>query len=119
MKRRLSLTLLLAALLSSPAHAQQAAGAANIATGQVSVGTGATLIAARRSGGPGVARVSITVVNSAQAVSFCVGAAGVSAATGVCLPAIAGASITLNTVADVYGIWADGSTHSVGFVETY
>jgi hypothetical protein len=89
--KRLSLVLALL-LLPGAALAQQSVGAANFATGQVSVGTGATLIAAARSGGIGVSRVSITIVNVGQTVSLCVGAAGVSAATGVCLPAVAGAS---------------------------
>ena len=106
-----SALLALALLTASPAIA-------DIATNVVSVGTGATLIAADRSG-----RASITIVNPSQAVGLCVGkssaATPLSVANGVCLPAIAGSSITLNTAVAIYGVWTDGLTHSVSFIETY
>jgi hypothetical protein len=115
--KQLALAALL--LLSSAAVAQTPAGGANVVTGQVSVGTGATQIVAARTGGYGVARISVTIVNGNQAVALCVGPAGVTAATGLCLPAVAGASVTLNTTAPVFGIWSDGSTHNVSYAETF
>ena len=103
-----SVLLVLALLAASPAMA-------DIATNVVSVGTGATLIVTARSG-----RATITIVNPSQAVGLCVsGVATVSAANGLCLPAIAGSSITLSTAVSIYGIWTDGSTHSVSYVETF
>jgi hypothetical protein len=102
--------------LSVSADGQQTT--TNINTGDVSVGTAATLIVAQRIT-IGAPRISVTVVNPAQAVSLCVGNIGVTAANGLCLAAVAGASVTLNTTAAIYGIWADGGTHSVSFVEAY
>ena len=97
-----------------------AGGATNINTnGAVSVGPAATLIVAQRIDVQTGARISVTIVNVGQAVSLCIGNAGVTAATGVCLPAVVGASITLNVTSAIYGVWADGSTHPVSFVESY
>jgi hypothetical protein len=94
-------------------------GAAAIAENVVAVGTTSTLIAAARTGVPGTGRVSITIVNTAQATSLCVGNTGVTTSNGMCLPAIAGASITLNTTAAIYGVWGDAGTHNVSFIETF
>jgi hypothetical protein len=94
-------------------------GAAAIAENVVAVGTTSTLIAAARTGLPGTGRVSITIVNTAQATSLCVGNTGVTTSNGMCLPAIAGASITLNTTAAIYGVWGDAGTHNVSFIETF
>ena len=99
---------------------EAAVGAATLGVNVVSVGTGATLISAARTGVPGTGRVSITVVNTAQTVSLCIGpTSGVTTSNGMCLPAVAGASITLNTTSAIYGVWGDAGTHNVSFAETY
>jgi hypothetical protein len=94
-------------------------GAANGATGQVSVGTAATLIAAARSGGVGVSRASITVTNTTGSDKLCIGFTNaVTATTGECLPPIAGVSITLATTAAIYGV-VPITAQTVSFVELY
>jgi len=88
-----------------------ARGSGTIATGQVSVGTTATLIAAARA-----TRTRITVaVTTAVACSY--GNAGVTLTTGYPLTAVAGASDTTDTTAALYGVCA--STATVGYKEIY
>lgn len=84
---------------------------ASIATGQVAVGTSATLVAAARA-----TRQAITIV-SASAVVFYVGNTGVTAANGQYVAAAAGASITINTTAAIYAVGASAVT--VSYMETY
>lgn len=97
-------------------------GAAAFTPGQVGgsgVLTTATLIAAARTGAPGTGRVSITIINNTGSDQICLGGATVTAATGLCLPAIAGASMTLNTTAAIYGIAPTTAQAKVSFAETY
>lgn len=89
----------------------QSVGAPSIATGQVSVGTSSTLIAAARTG-----RQAITVV-STTALVFYVGNTGVTTATGQYVAAAAGASITINTSAAIYGVAAAPVT--VSYMEAF
>lgn len=90
-------------------------GPASIATSQASISTSAALIVAARTGIPGVGRVSVTLYNSGStAVYF--GSSAVTAANGQVL--IAGASVTLDTAAAIYGITASG-TGVIGIVESY
>jgi hypothetical protein len=88
------------------------ASRSSIATGQISVGTASTLIAAARPG-----RGSITLTLGA-AVACAFGNTGVSTTTGFPLQPIAGASVTLDTTAAIYGACATAAT-TVGFVENF
>jgi hypothetical protein len=88
-------------------------GSGGFDTNQVSVGTAATLIAARRPG-----RIAITIINLGT-TQVAVGNSGsVATGTGAPLVGIAGASLTIPTQAEVWGIVATGS-QGVGVVETY
>jgi hypothetical protein len=121
MKKPFALALALSlALAGGPARAQMPTGAASGATGQVSVGTGAaTLIAASRSGGIGVSRASITIVNNTGSDKLCIGfSSAVTPTTGQCLAAIAGAAITLSTTSAIYGAVAT-TAQTVSFSELY
>lgn len=89
-------------------------GAGGFKTAQVSVAdtAGGTLLAANRSG-----RSAITIVNHGTTAVY-VGQSGVTTATGVLLPGVEGASITIPTQAAVYGIVSAG-TQTVSVLETY
>jgi hypothetical protein len=90
-------------------------GPAALATSQASIGTGASLIVAARTGAVGTGRVAVTLYNSgATTVYF--GPSGVTTATGAILPA--GAAVTLDTTAAVYGVTSSG-TDIVGVTETF
>jgi hypothetical protein len=86
--------------------------AQTIASAQVSVGTTATSISAARTG-----RRSITIINEGTTVVR-LGASGVTTSTGAYLAGVAGASITLETEAAVYGIVGSG-TAAVSVIENY
>jgi hypothetical protein len=90
-------------------------GPASIATSQASISTSAATIVAARTGVTGIGRVSVTLYNSGSTVVY-FGASGVTTATGQVL--IAGASVTLDTTAAIYGITASG-TDVVSVTETY
>lgn len=92
-------------------------GTASFSPAQVSVGTGATLIAAARTGAVGTGRVSITVTNTSTTPVY-LGGSGVTTSTGQLLPGILGASVTINTTAAVYGIVGTG-TETVTEFETF
>ncbi len=79
-------------------------GVDTITTGQVAVGTSATLIAAAAPG----ARSSITITNTAATAVY-LGGSGVTTATGLLLPATIGASVTLNFSGALYGVVTTGS----------
>jgi hypothetical protein len=97
------------------ADQQPVVGSLNIATARVNVGTSATLIADMRAGPAGAGRIAITIYNAGAATVF-IGNPGVTTANG--LPLVAGGSLTLNTMAAVYGIAASGS-QNVGALETF
>ena len=84
-------------------------GGSTLATGQIALGTTSTLIAAART-----ARQKITI-SPTSATLFYVGATGVTAANG--LYVAAGASITLDTQAAVYGVAPSAVT--VSYIELY
>lgn len=86
-------------------------GGQSIATGQISVGTTATLLVAPR---PGRQKVTYNVTTAVQC-SY--GAAGVTLTTGFPLAAVAGAGQTLDTAAAVYAVCASAAT--VGYLEQY
>ncbi len=92
-------------------------GVANIAPGQVSVGTTPTLVAAARTGAPGTGRQSITIINGGTVDEFC-GGSGVTTTTGVLLVGSKGASLNLNTQAAIYCVVATG-TEPTSYIETY
>jgi hypothetical protein len=74
----------------------------------------ATLIVAARTGAPGTGRIAVTLYNNgSQTVTICMAAGGTSG-----FPLAAGAALTLNTMAAVYGFVPSGSC-VVAFVETY
>lgn len=82
-----------------------------LATGQVSVGTTATLVAAARTG-----RQKITVsVGAANTCAF--GNSGVTLTTGFPLQPTAGASLTLDTAAATYAVCS--ATTTISYVEPY
>ena len=86
-------------------------GTGAMATAQVSVGTGSTLIVAARAD-----RASVTITNLGT-VDIYIGNTGVTAGTGTLLVGTKGAAITIPTTAAVYGIGA--SAQSVSFMENY
>ncbi|MCI0549650.1 MAG: hypothetical protein L0287_01710 [Anaerolineae bacterium] len=88
-----------------------AIGNNSIATGQVSVGTGATLIAAVRSNRRGI----LVVQHGTTAVYL--GASNVATSTGVLLTGTAGTSIFIPTTAALYGI--AGSAQTVSYLEVF
>lgn len=88
------------------------AQASSIATGQVTVGTSATLICAARTG-----RRAVTVIQEG-ATLVRLGASGVTTGNGVPLPATQYASFTFEGGAAVYGIVGSG-TQLVSYVETF
>ena len=85
---------------------------ASIATAQVSVASTATLVAAARTGRGAV------IVTNLGAVAVYLGAAGVTTSTGTLLPGVVGASVTIPTSAEIYGVDATG-TQAVSVVEVY
>ncbi len=87
-------------------------GSANFATAQASVGATATSIVGARTG-----RGAVTVENHGTTAVY-LGGSGVTAATGLLLPGVVGASVTIPTQAAVYGITATG-TQAVSALETY
>jgi hypothetical protein len=82
-----------------------------IATGQVTIGTTATLLVAAR---PGRKRITYSVTSATQC-SY--GNSGVTLATGFPLQGVAGATQTLDTAAAIYGVCAASAT--VGYVEQF
>src|SRR3954471_6314827 len=83
-----------------------------ISTGQISVGTSATLIATGR-----VGRRAITIVNEGT-TAVRLGSSAVTTGNGVLLPGAVGASFTLEGAEPVYGIVGSG-TQAVSYVETF
>lgn len=83
-----------------------------IATGQASVATSGSLIAAERDD-----RVAITVVNGGTVDVF-LGTAAVTTSGGVLLAGVKGQPLTLRTAAPIYGIVASGS-ENVSYVEEF
>lgn len=92
-------------------------GAANFAVGQISCTSTATQIVAARTGAPGTGRVALTIENTGTTPVY-VGGSGVTTATGMLLPGITGASITLNLQPAFYCITASTS-QTISYVETY
>jgi hypothetical protein len=90
-------------------------GSASLATSRASIGATAAQIVAARTGAPGTGRIAVTLYNFGSATVF-YGASGVTATTGMPLPA--GAVATLNTTAAIYGIAASG-TQTLGVMETF
>ncbi len=84
----------------------------SIATGQVEVGTSATLIVGARPG-----RNKLRIVNHATLTDVFIGAAGVTVSTGVLIPAGKGQSLEIDGGAAVHGVAAAGVT--VSFIESY
>jgi hypothetical protein len=84
-----------------------------LATGQVSVGSSATLIAGARPG-----RRSLTVVMLGGGTDVYLGVSGVTTGTGTLLLGVKGAAYDLPTTAAVYGVVGSGSAN-VSFHEVY
>jgi hypothetical protein len=93
----------------------QPVGSASLATSQASIGATAAQIVAARTGAPGTGRIAVTLVNFGSATVF-YGPSGVTTTTGMPLPA--GAAMTINTQAALYGIAASG-TQTIGVMETF
>jgi hypothetical protein len=90
-------------------------GSGAFATSHASIGTTAAQIVAARTGAPGTGRIAVTLYNAGSATVF-YGASGVTATTGMPLPA--GSAATLDTTAAIYGIAASG-TQTLGVMETF
>jgi len=90
-------------------------GSNALATSQASIGTASAQIVAARAGAAGTGRIAATLYNFGSATVF-YGASGVTATTGMPLPA--GAAATINTQAAIYGIAASG-TQTIGIMETF
>lgn len=84
----------------------------SIAAGQGTISTtAASLVAAR------AARKTITIENT-SAVAFYVGPTGVTATTGLLVPGVVGASVTVDSAAAFFAITASGSA-TASFLETF
>lgn len=83
-----------------------------LASGQVSVGTTSTQIVAARAGR------SRVIISSAGGAVLYVGVTGVTTATGVYIGNAAGATITLETSAAVFGVIGTG-TMTVSYIEEF
>jgi hypothetical protein len=118
--KKLLVSAALALAFAGPAKAQYAPiGADSGATGQVSVTTAATLIAAARTGGPRVGRVTLTITNTTGSDKLCIGFTNaVTTTTGECLPPIAGTSITLGTTSAIYGV-VPTTAQIISFLELF
>jgi len=92
-------------------------GSAAFAATQVSCASTATSFLSARTGASGTARISATIENTGTTAVY-VGASGVTTSTGMLLPGIVGASLTINTTAALYCIVATG-TETVTVLETY
>ena len=90
-------------------------GSAAFATSHASIGTTAAQIVAARTGDLGTGRIAVTLYNYGSATVF-IGASGVTATTGLPLPA--GAAFTINTMAAVFGVAVSG-TQTVGVLESF
>ena len=98
----------------------QSLGAANFATGQVTLTTtGGAIIVPARLGGITVGRVSVTIVNQSSTSVALGPTAGVTFTTGQVLPGVVGASITIATTAAVYGSLQSAGTALLTYHETY
>ena len=98
-----------------PATGVQTIPPANLAPFQTVVTTAtspATLLAAARA-----QRQFVTVINSGTTAVY-LGGVGVTAATGVMLPGVVGASITIAFTGDLYAVAASG-TQAVSGYEVY
>ncbi len=93
-------------------RAGQSMGSSNLATSQVTANSTATQLAAARP-----TRGAITVQNLGTTPVY-VGPAGVTAANGLLLPGVVGATVTIPTTAAVFGIASTG-TQPVAVLETY
>ena|ERR1041385_2060731 len=87
-------------------------GSPNIATGQVSVGTTATLIVPARAG-----RRALTIIHEGTA-DIRYGASGVTTGTGALLAGTKGTSMTAPVTGPLYGIVGTG-TQPLSYVETW
>lgn len=85
-----------------------------IATNQVSVGTGATQIVPPR---PDRRSVTLVLKGAAPVETF-IGGPGVTVNNGYPMPAVAGASLKIDSAGAIYGIVASG-TQVVGYIEHF
>lgn len=97
---------------SSPTWSIILSNPSNIATGQVSVGTSATLIVAARSG-----RKNVIIVQGGTTNVY-LGGSTVTTATGGELVGIEGTGFQIDGAAAVYGVVGSG-TQTVSYVETF
>ena len=93
----------------------KAVGSASLAVAQVPITVAAQIVSAR-TGAAGVGRISVTLFNTGASTVFYGPAVSVSVSNGAFLPA--GASVTLDTAAAVYGVSASGS-NIISVTETF
>lgn len=94
-------------------------GAAALATNHVSCPiTTETSIVSARTGAAGTGRASVTITNMTGTQVVDIGNTGVTTGSGIELPPIQGASITLNTTAAIHCI-ATTAAQTMTFVESY
>lgn len=84
----------------------------NFATAQATIGATATLIVAQRRG-----RDTVTIENHGTTPVY-IGRSNVTTTTGILLPGVLGASISIETTDPIYGIVASG-TQAVSCIENF
>lgn len=87
-------------------------GSDELSTGQVAISATAIIVAAR------AGRGSVVLVNDTGTAEMFFGPAGVTTANGIYMPAVKGASLSLDTSAAVHGVSA-GAAQTISFAETY
>jgi hypothetical protein len=94
-------------------------GSAALATNQISCPiTTATQSVAARTGVAGTGRISVTITNITGTEPIFIGNTGVTVSTGSYIPAVAGASLTLDTQAAIFCI-ASTAAQTISFVESF
>jgi hypothetical protein len=94
-------------------------GAAAFATNQVALSSTAASVVAARTGAPGTGRQNVTVINMSASPVYLGAASTITTATGMFIPGVVGANITLPTTAAVWGVASAGATPNVAYAETY
>ena len=106
---------------AGPAPAQllsPAVGAANFNTGQAQAGTTVSILVPARVGAPGTGRVKVVIVNETGTDKVFLGNSGVTAANAFILPAVAGESVTIESMAAIWGM-SPTTTQNLSWYETY
>jgi hypothetical protein len=94
-------------------------GASTFMPGQATLtSTTGTLVVAARTGVNGTGRISVTVINNSTTAVY-LGPSGVTSSSGMILPGVVGASVTLTTTAAIYGALAATGSALISYYELY